>query len=57
MNLLEILNHIQNNHMHGPVDISSLDERFFADQLAGSFVKATPRAIVESLPVRTITEE
>ena len=57
MNLLEILNHIQNNHMHGPVDISSLDERFLADQLAGTFVKATPRAIVESLPVRTITEE
>ena len=57
MNLLEILNHIQSNHMHGGVDVSNLDERFLADHFVGSFVKATPKAIVESLPVRTISEE
>ena len=39
--------------------MSNIDERYLADQFAGtgSFVKATPKAIVESLPVRVITEE
>ena len=57
MNLLEILNHIQHNHMHGGVDVSNMDEQFLANHFAGSFVKATPKAIVESLPIRTITQE
>ena len=43
--------------MHGGVDISNIDERYLADHFAGSLVKATPKAIVESLPVRVITEE
>ena len=51
MNLLDILSQIQMGS-HGEM---SMDELHMANQIA-SMSKATPRAIVESLPVRTITE-
>ena len=54
MNLLEILNNIQ---------LSSGDHHFMHSDMTGfedgfsSMYKATPKAIVESLPVRQITAE
>ena len=53
MNLLEILNHLQmGNSLQG----SDFGDDFYFEELSGSS-KATPRAIVESLPVRFITQD
>lgn len=52
MNLLEILNHIQmGSQLHHQ---SSHDDGF---DPFGAYSRATPRAIVESLPIRVITQE
>lgn len=57
MNLLEILNHIQmGNHLHGAGEMAGIED-INLDAQFQTMVKATPKAIVESLPVRTITEE